>query len=630
MCKYQLRLMLLLAGAAFLNMRAAPDMITVHNNTNRAVYAAIYYVPEQVALPTVLADRHGTVTLIPKKSSQKIERPGRRYQMLGLYDRDLYIADSCAALAPKLSVGSLPRVNVGSLRGHTFYIDDVGGKLTGFNALTWVAYTLHFSIAAGSNFLLEEVQSEYSDHPYSNQEAVVRHGTDLAVEEQAYIKERLVVVKKTCETLLATTVADDAVPRVALCTSGGGYRAMISTLGFLQGAQRAGYYDLFCYHSALSGSSWCLGGLMHSGLSAKKYQERLSEYLTTSFLRDNDNNQVTRALLKQYAFTDQVSLIDFYGALLAQKLLRVVAPNPHDLTLSQQIDMVQPSKNPFPLYAGIIDQNDSGVYSWVEFTPYEVGCPDMRSSVPSWAFGRTFYEGRTQDFDPPQSLGFCMGIWGSGMSVNMRELLVDYKDRINSSIIISKLVAIVENSSVSTSRVYPAKIANWTLGTQLPMHECEKLTLIDAGIDCALPFPPILRPERGIDIIVVLDASRDRAWLHALLRSAEYARERGLKFPPIDTAKATSSVCSVHEDPTDPTVPTIIYIPLLKQATYQHGWDPGLADFTATLNFKYTQEQLSLLSGLTEQAALMSNDMILAAVKKCIEKKKNKGSVVCA
>ena len=71
--------------------------------------------------------------------------------------------------------------------------------------------------------------------PNSHQKASIRIGNALCQEEQNYIAQRVVAVKTALEQALEITIQDNEIPRIALCASGGGFRAMISTLGSLQG-----------------------------------------------------------------------------------------------------------------------------------------------------------------------------------------------------------------------------------------------------------------------------------------------------------------------------------------------------------------------------------------------------------
>ena len=51
---------------------------------------------------------------------------------------------------------------------------------------------------------------------------------------------------------------DDSLPRIGLCTSGGGSRAMLSSLGSLSSLQQQGLFDASEYIAGLSGSTWAM------------------------------------------------------------------------------------------------------------------------------------------------------------------------------------------------------------------------------------------------------------------------------------------------------------------------------------------------------------------------------------
>lgn len=615
MRSYTIFVSCLLAGSSCTGLQ---DLITVHNTTSEHLFVAVYY-----TRGTDIRRCTDPIDIAPS-SSQTFERPARMYYSMGWYDRDLYFALQREQLHDRLVPGVLPFCNVGTLRGTTFYIAETPTGLVGYQAVTWAALQAQQAVGAGAHFLWQEAEQYHAQHPYVAHEAEVRQGPELAEKEQQFIAERLAIAQRLCEQQFGEPVALRAVPRIALCSSGGGYRAMISTLGFLQGACDAGWYDLLSYHSALSGSSWALGGLMQSGLSPGVYLQRLLPYLATGLTQDTDGSQITQALLRQYMCNGEVTPTDFFGALLAQKLLRVIARNPHHMTFAEQADIVQPTQRAFPLYSALMDSLQGDTYHWLEFTPYEVGCPDMEAWIPTWAFGRKFFEGRSTDAVPPQSLGYCMGIWGAAMSANMREMVKEYQGRITAPALVAQLLQKLANLPYPRTRLYPAQLPNWIYGLNHPAGIAPTLAMFDAGVDCALPFPPLLRPARKIDIIVVLDASRDRSMLRALRKSEAYAKSRGLPFPPLDYAEASQQIVSVHES-ADPLVPTIVYIPLAEQPDYYHGWDPSTESFTATLNFTYTPEQVRKLSGLTYRAAHHAKDALFGAVKRCIAKKEYKG-----
>ena len=104
-----------------------------------------------------------------------------------------------------------------------------------------------------------------------------------------------------------------------------------------------------------------------------------------------------------------------------------------------------------------------------------------------------------------------------------------------------------------------------------------------------------------MDIIIVYDSSARRVEVD-LECAAEYAKRKGIKFPPIPDDLGTQ-LCSVLQDPNDPECPIVVYMPRIKNEAYSTAFDPAVCiedDYCNTFNFKYTQEQVDELSGLSE------------------------------
>ncbi len=138
---------------------------------------------------------------------------------------------------------------------------------------------------------------------HARQKATVRIGNELCNDEELFLQKRMPHVKAALEEFIGTSLEDDEVPRIAVCCSGGGYRAMLATLGSFQGVaptlESATHKNLFhhmltyvtslftftsgadqqfqtpvqsnlgllslCTHaSTLSGSTWALACLLHS------------------------------------------------------------------------------------------------------------------------------------------------------------------------------------------------------------------------------------------------------------------------------------------------------------------------------------------------------------------------------
>ncbi|KAJ2715156.1 hypothetical protein H4R19_001355 [Coemansia spiralis] len=154
---------------------------------------------------------------------------------------------------------------------------------------------------------------------------------------------------------------------------------------------------------------------------------------------------------------------------------------------------------------------------------------------------------------------------------------------------------------------------------------------MDAGLENNLPFAPLLRPERGVDVVICLDASANiefmpwfaqaeawaashgverwpwsaRPWAADSLRpsKAEAELDRGLlggarsvREHTVRQLKEGSVRCAVFDEPVTPSplgrtrhMPqppvTVVYLPLLPNQRFRDSaFDPKKADFCATFN----------------------------------------------
>lgn len=457
-----------------------------------------------------------------------------------------------------------------------------------------------------------------NNYPYAQTLAKVRTTNGLCKEEATTIKKRLEVVQKNLAHLFkGTKIPLKAVPRIAICGSGGGYRAMVSTNGSMAGAASWGLFDVVTYLAGVSGSTWAIAGFMQSNLTPQAYLSQLHGRLEKSLVHDVNRKHFKEVGLAKLLTGQSCGFIDAYGNLIAQKILTGLdgKNNPNDFLIYHCSPKVLKGKLPIPLYTAVLVKD--GQYSgWMEYTPFEIGSRDaLKSFVPAWAFGRTFKEGTSSNSIAPQPLSFGMGIWGSAMTASIKDALEDVskgvsqknKNRINSFLDSDKTTKIQQARFVA-----PAQVPNWNYNTGNNFSDQKELLMVDAGLSINIPTPPFLGPDREVDIIIILD-NGERACKsddeeeqteggNQLKYTAEYAQKYGYKFPPIDYRK-TSDIVSVHADPQDKTCPIVIYIPLTKNPNYKNGWNPSpkLKDaFTKTQNFSYTKEQVKKLSGLTQ------------------------------
>jgi len=500
---------------------------------------------------------------------------------------------------------------------------------------------------------------------YDQQIATVRNDLKLCDQEVVFTQARAQAVLKSLQAALGLELTASQMPRIALCASGGGIRATLATLGALQGSTIPGtslnIMDLSTHFTALSGSTWALAGLEFFSMQPNTFLKAIAPNMALGLLDDFNMIDLATELKTYESYGQPVSFVNIYGMLIAQRLFKNITSNPSSIdvmTLAQKID---PAKSPLAIQTCVIDNDSMSEYHWLEFTPFEVGSAYLKSFIPLWAFGRKFANGKSIDFAPPVSLGYCIGIWSSAMCIDAKDffdIIVQQKmgDTFKSHLQeqfgnkftqylndqASKLIHSGSNFiralglenlllggkseneiAAARNRFSPAKVSNWTQGDpSSPIKNDINLTLIDAGIDINIPMSPLLRPEREIDIIIVFDASDN---IREFKKAQEYAKNHNYAYPPIDYSKTNQTV-SVHKGPHNDQAPIVIYLPLIKNAGYKEEWDPFAHAFTQVFNNQYTQEEIDLLTGLMKYNMEQSMPVIRDTIKQWIENKKLKNS----
>lgn len=615
-----LALLGLTLGVTFAQALAGADSIKVTNHAPFDVFVAIYFVDgtSDNAQPGD-ARRAGNVVRIAAKKSTRMTRPGRRCEkggrLVGLcvryQNRDLYLARTAAELAAKVPKGSLPFVNVANWRGSSYHIAEDGGDLDGHNFLSWGLRKVGLLVA-------HKYRKELERDPLTKKQAAVRVGISLAAQEKAYLAKRAPRVKAAMEKLLGQKLGARDVPRLAFVASGGGYRAMIATLGYLEGASQLGLLDAATYGAGLSGSTWALAGWLQSSKGVAQYLDSFAPNARHGLHRKVDVKQIIDLVLRRLAFDEPRSIIDVWGSLIAQKILGSKGGvTPTAIDLNTHGARVSRADVLYPIYTAVID---GPVYDWVEFTPHEVGSTKVGSFVPAWAFGRKFQSGRSRNFTPAQPLAFGLGTWGSAVSANVRDLISVFEANIKGALrkrfgpaagkYFDWLFKKLTGTSVARLRLLPPRVYNWARGLEGKYKNTARLTLVDAGVDFNLPFPPVLRRERGVDVIVTLDASSTASVGEDFKKAADWAKREGLAFPSLAGANLEQE-CSLHHDTKNPAAPIIVYLPVLLKEK-----------FMGTANFTYSRAQVKQLSGWTSRAMKQCAVLIVKALRTAAARKR--------
>jgi phospholipase A2 len=191
-----------------------------------------------------------------------------------------------------------------------------------------------------------------------------------------------------------------------------------------------------------------------------------------------------------------------------------------------------------------------------------------------------------------------------------------------------------------------------------------QIGLMDAGMDNNIPFYPLLRKGRDVDIILSVDLSADIQDAPHFDRAEGYVKRRGISgwptgagWPkrdmseeiksneggesnnPPTTHKYSLDTCTVFTSSSSETTPadagtkttypentnpiTVVYLPLIVNDDYDPDFDPQTAEFCSTWNFVYSPEQVNKLHGLGEANIKQNTDKIREVFRAVWERKRD-------
>ncbi len=484
--------------------------------------------------------------------------------------------------------------------------------------IEWKKIWEKYGIPLVKQYVIDTLVSAGDPHrnmraPVYNQLKILKPGLSL---EGEFLARRQPKVQKALEQLTGQTIESDKVPRIACAFSGGGYRAMVLTAGFMKGLSDLKILDSITYISSLSGSTWYIGPwtLMQRpssnfAISVDQYNDKLRDKIRSNrFNLISKGNQasinLTRvasdAIFPKVAFEQIVSSVDFYGSLLAHALLSEFEDLEQRQRLSNQWFSVQLGNMPWPIYTAISmakDDEDKYNYHWYEFTPEEIRDLEVGFAFPSFAFGRTFERGESTNFAPEQSFGFLLGMWGSAYTVNLKDIkrifeaqegttlaedakllksleyenqVAFFRDLITNAtdfnalklVLTKKIIENLSDSRIGSVRAAPAQVNNPFREYQHAsswLQNRERITFVDAGIDYNIPLRPLFRPDRKIDLILVGDASSN-AGSSEEIKKALADIERFYQINYIRDKEMSDSTMIVYRPAEQTKGPLIVYM----------------------------------------------------------------------
>ncbi len=500
---------------------------------------------------------------------------------------------------------------------------------------------------------------------------VIEDLSDLYTEKN-FTDMRLESARKAINTLVGSEIIrpGQKIPKIALVFTGGGYRAMTETIGFLRGAEKTGIFDCATYMTGLSGSTWAINPLVASGLLPSEFSAQQREKVTKGVHTLGSLYQLILNVIKdpsyiqrrfiQSRFGQSHGIIGLYGHALANALLDGFMVNgkisPHDITLSDlRTNLYDNGKPKYPLPLSIavdpgIDPNGSERV-WYEFSPFYIGTKQERGSwVDSMLFGSTFREGKIDHFVPEYPLAQFMGIWGSAFALTADDV---YKNTAAGGYLISSIASLgsaagsVYNFLLSKEEA-PSDCPGRAVYGQVPnmsyqgskascLQDKAFLCLIDGGItkqtDYRHNFSTIPALWRDVDVLIMCDSHGDPATddkSEHLIGASEEAYSLGLNFPMLHRGRLRQKTLKkiANEISTlimEENKPIVVYMKGKKideyadQNEYIPDFDPDqtVSGFTKAVNFNYTKKQFDALSGLTEH--IMSHPETVGNIKEAIE-----------
>uniref|UniRef100_A0A8C0EKY4 Phospholipase A2 n=1 Tax=Bubo bubo TaxID=30461 RepID=A0A8C0EKY4_BUBBB len=509
----------------------------------------------------------------------------------------------------------------------------------------------------------------------------VRLEFDLCTEEKNFLQKRRKFVASALKKALhlERDLQDHEVPVVAVMTTGGGTRALTSLLGNLLGLQKLDLLDVVSYITGSSGSTWTLSHLYQSAdWSHKDLSRPIGEVrrhmtkckLSCFSLESLKYYDKELKLRKQEGY--QISSVDFWGLLLEKALSDGVA-------LSDERQALGQGQNPLPIYMILNIKEDyslSEFKEWVEFTPYEVGFLKYGAFIRAEDFGSEFFMGRLMKKLPESRICFMKG----DITVSKQQLfhflypsegdetspparsheLETYlvtpecgimgiiRQVLTERVMVSKFYNFLKGFQVHNEYLQSKSFCIWkdTVLENFPnqLTEAAKfMCLADTAGYIDISYPPLMRPERKVDVVLHLNYSSGSQTSLPFCRylASKYFLKQGIPFPKIhlsEEEKKNLKECYIFEDPETPEAPTVVFFPLVND-TFRKYKEPGVERSAAEMaqgnvdvssvfspyclnSFTYTEEEFDKLVELTSYNIQNNKHLILQALNSAIKQKR--------
>ncbi|XP_049637641.1 cytosolic phospholipase A2 epsilon [Suncus etruscus] len=529
----------------------------------------------------------------------------------------------------------------------------------------------------------------------------VRLGFSLCQAEEEFLQKRDAVVAQALKKVLQLEedLQVNEVPRIAIMATGGGTRSMSSMYGHLLALQKLNMIDCSSYITGLSGATWTMATLYRDPDWSSKNLELALLEARRHVVKDKlpalypEQLSIMREKLQQRSQEGyKVTFTDFWGHLIESCL----GDESEDCKLSDQRAALNQGQNPLPIYLTINvkdDVSNQDFREWCEFTPYEVGMQKYGAYIPSELFGSEFYMGRLMRKIPESNICYMLGLWSSIFSLNLldawnlsqtseeffhrwtRDHVHDIEDEpilpevpkcnpnvLDTTVVVPATWLSDTFRSILTKRIFVSEFHNFLLGLQLHkdyLHNSQfskwrdtmldgfpnqltpsakHLCLLDTAFFVNSSYPPLLRPERKIDLIIHLNYCAGTQ-TKPMQQTCEYCSTQKIPFPKYTLQGEEDHLkeCYLMKDSEDPHAPIVVFFPLICD-TFQKYKAPGVERSPeeleqgqvdiygrhtpyATKELTYTEANFDKLVKLCEYNILNNKDTLLQAMRLAVEKK---------
>ncbi|XP_037360040.1 cytosolic phospholipase A2 epsilon [Talpa occidentalis] len=530
----------------------------------------------------------------------------------------------------------------------------------------------------------------------------VRLGFSLCQAELEFLQKRKVVVAEALKQVLQLEedLQEDEVPLIAIMATGGGTRSMTAMYGHLLGLQKLNILDCASYITGLSGATWTMATLYSDPEWSSKNLEPTIFEVRRHVVKDKMPALFPDQLCKFQEELQQrsqegykVTFTDFWGLLIEACL----GDERNECKLSEQRAALCRGQNPLPIYLTINvkdDVSNQDFREWCEFSPYEVGLQKYGAYIPSELFGSEFFMGRLMKRIPESRICYMLGLWSSIFSLNLldawnlshtseeffhrwtRERVHDIEDEpllpeipkcdanaLDTTVVIPASWLSNTFRTILTHRAFVSEFHNFLLGLQLHTEYLQSsefskwkdtvldgfpnqltqsvnhLCLLDTAFFVNSSYPPLLRPERKVDLIIHLNYCAG-SQTKPMRQTCEYCTVQNIPFPEYTLQDEENNLkeCYLMENSQESDAPTVLFFPLIND-TFQKYKAPGVERSPeemeqgqvdiygpktpyATKELTYTEAAFDKLVKLSEYNILNNKDKLLQALRLVVEKKK--------